>query len=95
MAKNCMLKLLSRAANFRHTLGQTANEFDGFRYLLGNRPVGKADTHTASNLWLADEAKIETEQEEYEMDDSAVPADLGCLDKTCPQHRHRRTEWKA
>ena len=33
--------------------------------------------------------KIETEQEEDEMDDGAATADLSCLDKTCPQQRHR------
>jgi hypothetical protein len=43
----------------------------------------------ASSLWLADEAKIETEQEEDEMDDGAATADLRCFDKTCPQKRHR------
>ena len=37
------------------------------------------------SLWLPDEAKIETEQEEYEMDDGAPTADLRCFDKTCPQ----------
>ena len=42
-----------------------------------------------SSLWLADEAKIETEQEEDEMDDGAATADLRCSDKTCPQQRHR------
>jgi len=39
--------------------------------------------------WLLDEAKIETEQEEDEMDDGAGAADLGCFDKTCTQQRHR------
>src|SRR5262245_36556608 len=36
-----------------------------------------------------DEAKIETEQEEDEMDDGAATADLRCFDKACPQQRHR------
>jgi hypothetical protein len=44
---------------------------------------------SVSSLWLADEAKIETEQEEDEMDDGAATADLRCCDKTCPQQRHR------
>ena len=43
----------------------------------------------SSSLWLSDEAKIETEQEEDEMDDGAPAADLRCLDKTCPQQMHR------
>jgi hypothetical protein len=42
-----------------------------------------------SSLWLPDEAKIETEQEEDEMDDGAATADLRCFDKTRPQQRHR------
>src|SRR5262245_53285507 len=41
------------------------------------------------SLWLPDEAKIETDQEEDQMDDGAATADLRCLDKTCPQQRHR------
>jgi hypothetical protein len=36
------------------------------------------------SLWLPDEAEIETEQEEDEMDDGATPADLRCFDKICP-----------
>jgi hypothetical protein len=44
---------------------------------------------SVSSLWLPDEAKIETEQEEDEMDDGAAPADLRRFDKTCPQQRHR------
>jgi hypothetical protein len=36
-----------------------------------------------------DEAEIETEQEENEMDDGTATADLGCFDKTCSQKRHR------
>ena len=42
-----------------------------------------------SGLWLPDEAKIETEQEEDEMDDGAATADLRCFDKTGLQQRHR------
>src|SRR6516165_3198248 len=41
------------------------------------------------SLWPPDEAKIETEHEEDEMDDGAASADLGCFDKTRPQQRHR------
>src|SRR5215831_10976052 len=41
------------------------------------------------SLWPPDEAKIETEPEEDEMDDGAAGADLGCFDKTCPQQGHR------
>src|SRR5262245_43237623 len=41
------------------------------------------------SLWLPDEAKIETKQEEDEMDDGAATADLRCFDKTCSQQRHR------
>jgi hypothetical protein len=44
---------------------------------------------SVSSLWLPDEAKIETEQEEDEMDDGAATADLRCFDKTCPQQGHR------
>ena len=44
---------------------------------------------SSSNLRFSDEAKIETEQEEDEMDDGAATADLRCFDKTCPQQRHR------
>src|SRR5215831_8603887 len=44
---------------------------------------------SVSSFWLPDEAKIETEQEEDEMDYGAATADLRCLDKTCPQQRHR------
>jgi len=44
---------------------------------------------SVSSLWLPEEAKIETEQEEDEMDDGAAPADLRCFDETCPQQRHR------
>ena len=44
---------------------------------------------SVSSIWLPDEAKIETEQEEDEMDDRAAPADLRRFDKTCPQQRHR------
>jgi hypothetical protein len=46
-------------------------------------------TYVDSRLWLSDEAKIETEQEEDEMDDGTATADLRCFDKTCPQQRHR------
>jgi hypothetical protein len=42
----------------------------------------------ALNLWPPDEAKIEAEHEEDEMNDRAASADLGCFDKTCPQQRH-------
>jgi len=42
-----------------------------------------------SNPWPSDEAKIETDQEEDEMNDRAVSADVGCLDETGPQQRHR------
>src|SRR5262249_37563912 len=41
------------------------------------------------SLWLPDEAKIETKQEEDEMDDGSATADLRCFDKTCSQQRHR------
>jgi len=41
------------------------------------------------SLWPPDEAKIETEHEEDEMDDGAASADLGCFDKIRPQERHR------
>lgn len=41
---------------------------------------------SVSNLWLPDEAKIDTEREEDEMDDGADTADLRCFDKTCPQY---------
>jgi hypothetical protein len=41
------------------------------------------------SLWLPDEAKIETEQEEDEMDDGPSTADLWCFDKICSQQRHR------
>jgi hypothetical protein len=44
---------------------------------------------SVSSLWLPDEAKIETEQEEDGMDDGAATADLRCFDKTSPQQRHR------
>jgi hypothetical protein len=37
-----------------------------------------------SSPWLADEAKIETAEEEDEMDDGATAADSGCFDKTRP-----------
>jgi hypothetical protein len=42
-----------------------------------------------SSLWLLNEPKIETEQEEDEMDDRADTADLRCFDKIRPQQRHR------
>ena len=45
--------------------------------------------HVVSRLLLPDETKIETEQEEDEMDDGAATADLRCFDETCPQQRHR------
>jgi hypothetical protein len=48
--------------------------------------IGKVEI---SGLRLLDETKIETEQEEDEMDDGAASADLGCFDKTGPQQRHR------
>jgi hypothetical protein len=44
---------------------------------------------SVSSFWLPDEAKVETEQEEDEMDYAAGAADLRCFDKTCPQQRHR------
>src|ERR1700730_9564453 len=44
---------------------------------------------SVSSLWLPDEAKIETEREEDEMDDGAATADLRCFDKTYPKERHR------
>jgi hypothetical protein len=44
---------------------------------------------SVSSLWLTDEAKIETEREEDEMDDGATTADLRCFDKTCPQQGYR------
>jgi hypothetical protein len=44
---------------------------------------------SVSSLWLSDEAKVEAEQEEDEMDDGAAKADLRCEDKTCPQQRHQ------
>jgi hypothetical protein len=68
-----------------------ANSFDFvIRFILG---TGSCDairhtTYVDSRLWLPDEAKIETEQEEDEMDDGAATADLRCFDKTSPQQRH-------
>jgi hypothetical protein len=44
---------------------------------------------TCCAFGLPDEAEIDTEQEENEMDDGTATADLGCCDKTCPQERHR------
>ena len=44
---------------------------------------------SVSSLWFPDKAKIETEQEEDEMDDGAATAELRCFDKTSPQQRHR------
>ena len=44
---------------------------------------------SVSSLCLRDEAKIETEQEEGQMDDGAATAGLRCFDKTCPQQRDR------
>ena len=41
------------------------------------------------SFWPSDEAKMETEHEEDEMDDGAASADLGCFDKTRPQQRYR------
>ena len=42
-------------------------------------------SYRLSTLWLPDEAKIETEQEEDQMDEGATPADLRRFDKICPQ----------
>ena len=44
---------------------------------------------SVSSLCLPGEAKIETQQEEDEMDDGAATANLRCFDKTCTQQRHR------
>jgi hypothetical protein len=47
------------------------------------------NTWIVSSLWLPREAKVETEQEEDEMDDRADAADPWCFDQTCSQQRHR------
>jgi hypothetical protein len=52
-------------------------------------PCVNGVTCASSLFWLPDEAKVETEQEEDEMDDGATTADLRCFDETCPQERHR------
>jgi hypothetical protein len=56
---------------------------------IGNNVEKGPIVSAVSSLWLPEETKIETEQEEDEMDDGAATADLRCFDKTCPQQRHR------
>ena len=49
---------------------------------------GRKRTGLVSSLWLADEAKKETDQKEYEMHDGATTTNLRCFDKTRPQQRY-------
>src|SRR5262249_21516628 len=69
----CLLLTFSRASRAR--LGA-----------CGECPLmTQANMASVSSRWLPDEPKIETEQEEDEMDDRSAAADLRCFDKTCPQ----------
>jgi hypothetical protein len=70
------------------SLGDLENKEQGEvetgRPIKNNDPLRKWSDVRSSLFWLPDEAKVETEQEEDEMDDGAT-ADLRCFDETFPK----------
>ncbi len=80
--------IIAKACSPSSKSGRPASRAHSGRNLFCRRPVLGRDI--ASRLWLADEAKMEAEQEENEMDGGAAAADLRRFDEACPKQRHRK-----